>query len=298
MVEYYDAITGVTLSNFIDKKLIKIWDGIKDGKLKEKNEDRVYLVDGREGSGKSFWTFQQAKYLDPTFSVKDIHFLPEKFLEALRTAPPGKVIVFDEAFKGLSSKGSRSKINKAIVEALMESRKRGLIIFIVLPTFFLLEIYAAVFRSEALFHIYKLKKTTGSGERRRAFKIYNYNKKMQLYLRGKNKYFSYSYPRIRMAKGMFIVSTREDKQKVPYITFELEEYNKKAAEAFSNFGEKEEKESDKFQEAYYNAIRVLVDNLGSMGKAAKALTEYGNPISQVRISQIYSEKGWKIGQKP
>jgi hypothetical protein len=40
----------------------------------------------------------------------------------------------------------------------MEMGQNNLVVFIVLPTIFLLEMYPAVLRSEALFHIYKNKK--------------------------------------------------------------------------------------------------------------------------------------------
>lgn len=299
MVECFDAIADKAISISLDKKLIKIWDGIKDGKLEQKQEDRVYLVDGREGSGKSFFAIQQAKYINPEFSVDDIYFKADDFVNAIRTAKPGKVIIFDEAFKGLSSKGSNSKINKEIVQALMEVRQRSLIIFIVLPTLFLLEIYAACFRSEALFHIYKMKKVSNSTVVPRAFKIYNYKKKMQLYLRGKSKFFSYSFPKIRMAKGRFYVKTLEKSIKTPYETFELDAYRHRKDAAFANIsGENGVKEADKYQEPYYNMIRIVVNLTGSQGKAAKLMSEYGNPMSQQGISKLFAEKGWKTGETP
>lgn len=288
MVNYPDANTGEVLTNFIDKKLIKIWDGIKDGELERKHEDRVYLVDGREGSGKSFFAIQQAKYIDPTFSANDVYFSPEKFLHAIRTAKSGKVIIFDEAFRGLSSKGTRSKVNRAIVQALMEVRQRSLIIFIVLPTIFLLEIYAACFRSEALFHIYKLKKAAGSGERRRAFKIYNYNKKMQLYLRGKNKYFSYAYPRIKMAKGMFLVNTLDNGDKTPYKTFDLAKYRHEKNEAFKENGEKDEIKQDNTQRniCIYILYKQFVNNYA---KLSRILTENGYEVTEANLRFVVKE---------
>lgn len=288
MVEYYDALTGQTLSTFIDKKLIKIWNGIKDGELERKHEDRVYLVDGREGSGKSFFAIQQAKFIDPTFSADDVYFSPIKFLNAIRTYKPGKVIVFDEAFRGLSSKGSRSSVNRAIVQALMEVRQRNLTIFIVLPTIFLLEIYAACFRSEALFHIFKQKKSAGSGERRRAFKIYNYNKKMQLYLRGKTKYFSYTFPKIRMAKGMFLVNTLPNGDKTPYMTFDLAKYNANKDEAFRENGEKEKEVESKYLIQRDFIIKGIYDDFIH---TQKALSEWLNSknvsLAERTIRQIF-----------
>ena len=177
------------LTYHIDPKIKKKWDTLRGMKLQKKDEDRVYIVDGRERTGKSVLALQFARYIDPTFSVDRVCFTPEEFLKNIRESPPGSVVVFDEAFRGLSSKGSQSKVNKMIVQAMMEMGQRNLIIFIVLPTFFLLELYAAVLRSNALFHVYKDKKG------RRIYKTYNYQKKSILYNYGKKKGFSYSVPK-------------------------------------------------------------------------------------------------------
>lgn len=180
------------LSYHIDKSLKHKWDKIKSGLLQKKDEDRTYIVDGRERTGKSVFTLQQAKYIDPTFNLDRVCFTPEEFLKQIRTAPQGSCIVFDEAFRGLSSKSSQSKVNKMIVQAMMEMGQRNLITFIVLPTIFLLEIYAAVLRSNALFHIYKDRNGI------RHFKTYNYSKKSQLWNIGRKKGFSYRFPKVNV----------------------------------------------------------------------------------------------------
>ena len=178
------------LTYHIDPKIRVKWDKLREGKLQKKDEDRCYIVDGRERTGKSVFALQQAKYIDPTFTVERVCFTPEEFLQQIREAPSGSCVIFDEAFRGLSSKGSQSKINKKIVQAMMEMGQRNLIIFIVLPTFFLLELYAAVLRSNCLFHVYKDKKG------KRMYKTYNYAKKSQLYNYGKKKGFSYRVPKV------------------------------------------------------------------------------------------------------
>lgn len=186
------VVRGGGINYYINDDLKKVWDRIKQGKLIKSDEDRVYIVDGRERTGKSVFTFQQAAYLDPTFSknIKQrICFTPESFLQAIRTAPQGSVVVFDEAFRGLSSRASLSKINKILIQAMMEMGQRNLIVFIVLPSFFLLDIYPAMLRSNCLFHIYKHKTKNN-----RYFRIYNFQKKAQLYQIGLKKGWSYAKP--------------------------------------------------------------------------------------------------------
>ena len=95
MVEFYDPLANKNIAISIEPKLLSIWDNLKDGKLIKSNEDRVYIVDGRERLGKSSFVFQQAKYIDPYFNVNRICFTPDEFLEQIRTAPKGGVVVFD-----------------------------------------------------------------------------------------------------------------------------------------------------------------------------------------------------------
>lgn len=185
------------VSYHIDKRIQKLWDSLKGENLIKHDEDRVYIVDGRERSGKSVFAIQQASYLDPLFSVDNICFTPEDFVEKIRTCEKGRVIIFDEAFRGLSSAASRSKVNQMIKQAMMEMGQKNLIIFIVLPSFFLLDIYAAMLRSNALFHVYRSKKG-----KRGFYRVYNYKKKAMLYQAGLKKGWSYDKPQSKF-KGRF-----------------------------------------------------------------------------------------------
>ncbi len=228
MVEFYDPVQKIKLSYHIDKNVLQKWDLIRDGGLEKKDEDRVYIVDGRERVGKSVFALQQAKYLDPTFNINRVCFTPEEFLTAIRTSKKGQCIIFDEAFRGLSSKASQSKVNKKIVQAMMEVGQSNLIIFIVLPTFFLLELYAAVLRSNALFHVYKDRTD------KRAFRVFAFNKKSLLWKYGKTKGFSYRFPKVRV-KGRFFNKYAINEQA----------YRKKKAESLVNMDEFVEKQDKK-----------------------------------------------------
>ncbi len=270
MVEFYDPIIKEKISYHIDKNLRKKWDKLRKGQLKKVDDDKVYIVDGRERGGKSTWTFQQAKYLDPTFNIDRICFTAEQFLYQIRHVPKGSVIVFDEAFRGLSSKASQSKINKKIVEAMMEMGQRNLTVFIVLPTFFLLEIYAAVLRSNTLFHIYKDK----NGRRR--FRIYNFKEKSILYRVGKKKGFDYSYPRVKI-RGTYFKQFPIDKKA----------YEKKKLDTFRGVKDKEEEEKDKYMEKYHKVIYILKHNgKYSNKKTAEILTNGGEEISVQNVGVI------------
>jgi hypothetical protein len=184
-------------SYHLDKRLKVKWDKLKDGKLAKYDEDRFYIVDGAEGSGKSLFTLQQAAYIDPTIlddedgkKLPRICFSVQEFLEAIRgtksTKNHTKVVVFDEAFRGMSSKAALSKNNKLLVECLMEARQNNLVVFIVSPSFYLLELYGAVLRSQALFHVIKEKKT-----RLRYVRVFSKKQKAKLYQIGVRKGWGY-----------------------------------------------------------------------------------------------------------
>lgn len=182
---------------YIDDGLKSDLDRIKANVL-SKDEDRFFVVDGREGSGKSVLTLQLAAYLDSSFCLDRVVFSAESFEKAIIDSKKGDVIVFDEAFRGLSSKGALSKMNKVLVRLMMECRQKNLIVFIVLPTFFLLERYVAIFRASGLFHVYRNKK----GDRG-FWMFFNYSAKKKLYMHGLKSYWSYDFPASSF-KGRFL----------------------------------------------------------------------------------------------
>lgn len=176
----------------VDNKLIKHWDKNSLETMKKRNSDRVYLVDGRERSGKSTWAIQQMGYLDPeAFEtpesfVSRVCFTADQFHKAVRETKYG-VIIFDEAFRGMSSRAALSKVNKEIVQTLMEMGQNNNIVFLVLPSFFRLDMYAAVERSDGLFHISEDSKTN-----LRKFEGFNRRDKNRIFQTGVRKGWSYN----------------------------------------------------------------------------------------------------------
>lgn len=193
-----------------------------DGYLKEnldtakkvivKDWDMLFAVDGSEGSGKSVFTMQIAYYCDPTLCLDRIVFTPDDFKRAVLNAGKYQAIIYDEAYTGLSSRAAMSKVNRILVQMLAEIRQKNLFIFIVMPTFFDLDKYVALWRSRALIHIY-----TGDNFERGRFAFYNVDKKKDLYINGK-KYYSYAMPRPNFI-GRFS----------NYYPIDKEEYKKKKA---------------------------------------------------------------------
>lgn len=155
----------------------------------KKDWDMVFIVDGNEGSGKSWLAIQAAYYCDPTLTLDRVAFTPKEFRTCVMRADKYQSVIYDEAFTGLSSRATMTYINRTLVNMLAEIRQKNLFVFIVMPTFFDLDRYAALWRSRGLIHVY-----TGQGFKRGYFAFYNTDRKKHLYIEGK-KYYSYYKPK-------------------------------------------------------------------------------------------------------
>lgn len=253
----------------VDIKLRKLWNGLME-KVSKTNSDRVYIVDGRERYGKSTFTFQQACYIEPSLMdspeklVSRIAFTPQEFLDAVRNTKNG-VIIFDEAFRGLSSRSAMSKVNKSIIQALMEMGQNNNVVFIVLPSFFMLDSYPAMHRSDILFHIYMDKKGG------RCFVAYNHADKNKIYQIGLIKGHNYAF--FSRFRGRFYGKFPGGKE------FEDAYLKKKAAALRNMFGEVEK------EEEYTPEELEIFKEVKERGKTKQRVAiEHG--IYPVKVSRI------------
>ena len=181
-IKFFDERLKYEINYYMDDKVHSVIENKVKPSLQKKDKDCVIAVDGGEGTGKSTLALQLAKAYDHTFDLLRVCFSAEEFRDAIFKAKKGEAIVYDEAFTGLSSRASLSPINKFLISLMMQMRQKNLFVIIVLPTFFLLDKYVALFRTQVLFHVYE------SGGRRGYFRIYNRKKKKYLYLAGKETY--------------------------------------------------------------------------------------------------------------
>jgi hypothetical protein len=199
-------------------------------KVIKKDWDMVFLVDGTEGGGKSTIGQQGAYYCDETFNIEDIAFTAKQFESKVLGASQYKSIVYDEAYQGLSARDTMSNINKALIKMLAEIRQKNLFIFIIMPTFFDLDRYAAIWRSRALIHIY-----TGDNFERGYFGFYNSDKKKMLYIQGK-KFYDYRQPSPNFIGRFTSFYTVDEKE---YRKRKLESLHHKTDEAEDKKGEEQ-----------------------------------------------------------
>jgi len=180
-------IDGVLKAN-LDKYVV--------GRLTKTDDDVVFIIDGPERSGKSTLATQIAKYVDPSLNIDRICMTPDEFRTAIENAKHGQCIIYDEAFTGLSSRRTLSEVNHIITQMFMEMGQKNLVVIVVLPTFFMLDKYVALFRARGLFHVYR------KGTRKGFFMYFNAERKRLLYLKN---YKTMSYKGVRSNfKGRFL----------------------------------------------------------------------------------------------
>jgi len=269
LVQFIDPVVGKPIEYNVSDRLEPKWAGLSKQVIKE-NDDRVYVVIGQEGSGKSTFTFQQAKFIDHSFNLDRICFTADQFLEQITSAPRGAVVVFDEAFRGFSSKSSQSKVNKVLVQAMMEVRRRNLIIFIVIPSLILLEHYIVVHRSNAIFSIYKRNPT--KGRKYWGWKAYGRNKSGELYDKAKKNYGR--LPKIFTSKAGKFWARKFKVDGVdrwlPYETFDEKAYDTKKGIAF---GDKKSRDEMDIHQIELKSIKKVIGSLELPIKTKKDLAE-------------------------
>jgi len=172
---------------YIEPRLHENLIEIRNG-LKRRDKDYVMIVDGLEGSGKSTLGIQMAYIVDPTLCLDRITFTGNEFKTAILNASQCQAVIFDEAFTGLSSRSALSEINRMLVSLMMQMRQKNLFVIIILPSYFLLDKYVALFRAKSLVHVHE------SRGKRGYFAIYNARLKKFLYLKGHK---TYDYGQIR-----------------------------------------------------------------------------------------------------
>lgn len=182
----------------------------------KKDKDKVFIIDGREGTGKSTLAQQLAMNLDPDFNINKIVFTADQFKEVIRSPErkKGDCIILDEAYFSINSRSAMTNVNKSLVGLATEMRQLNLFIIICLPTYFDLDRYFALFRTDVLIHCYLNKK----GDRGQ-YILFGWHKKKELYLKGKKTY-SYGfvkspYPPCSFNKGYVVDEElyREKKKK-------------------------------------------------------------------------------------
>ena len=239
-------------------------------KLVKKDRDNIQIVSGREREGKSTLMNANLKYLDPTYNLSRCCFDGNSFVEAIKNnTKPYQAIGWDEA-QEFTSRASISKFNRNMIQALSLIGTKNLFIGICIPSFFELDRYPAIHRSNCLLRVYSV-----DGDRGR-FQFYNEEKKKLLYIKGK-KFYDYN-----QVKQNF--SGRFTKEVFP---FDKKEYDKKKMDAMESGLNFDKIKQSKWMEQRNDLIEYLYYKCKL---TQKQIEEYmngkGNPLSLHTISDM------------
>lgn len=154
--------------------------------------DGLMFFFGREGSGKTTFAFQIAKYLQPAWDLHLCSWTPKQFIDCVKRAKKYDVIVLDEAYLTFTNLNRLHSFQTTIISMLTMIRSKNLFIIIISPTFFDLNKYLVIHRSVAAFRIYS------RGLERGFWEMYGEEAKLKLYIQGrKNNDLSVGKPDIR-----------------------------------------------------------------------------------------------------
>lgn len=248
-------------------------DKVKRRVLKN-DRDWVTVIDGEEGVGKSVLAQQIAAYLDPNFSIDRIVFNSDDFLKIIKNpkTEKGACILLDEAFAAANNRASLTEVNRAMIGVATEMRQKNLFVLMVLPSFFDLDKYFALWRCRALFHVY----FTPNEDRN--YVIFPKDSKKMLYLTGKKTY-AYGKPRSPYPPFTF----------PNHYTVNEHDYRTKKSEAFSKRTVSNQARNWLLQRNAY--IKFILTTMGlSQDDVAKVPRNYGvTTVGQQAISRISQE---------
>lgn len=260
-------------SIFVDPMIKTELDKVKNRVLNN-DRDFVAVIDGEEGVGKSVLAQQLASYLDPDFNLDHIVFNSDDFIKLIKDPKikKGSAIVLDEAFSAANNRASLTEVNRAMIGVATEMRQKNLFIFMVLPSFFDLDKYFALWRCRALFHVYF------TPEEKRHYILFPKESKKMLYLLGKKTY-NYSKPQAPYPPCQFFNTYAVDEA----------DYRAKKSEAFKKRTVSNQARVWFMQRNSF--IKFIYKNYGlTQDELSKIPAQYGvDSINQTQISRVIEE---------
>ena len=189
---------------YISGYLSENFDRIIKGVMK-KNTSAVVLVDGRSGLGKTTLSFQLSAYIasevakyktkkykkeyKPKFSLDDVAWTPDVFIDKLKNATAGDIVILDEGMI-LSNRTAMSEVNRMVVIMMSLIRSKQIFVMINVNSIFDMDRNLPLHRADVLLHLYAIDDKFAS--RGRYFVVPTSKGKLKrLYILGK-KYYDYS----------------------------------------------------------------------------------------------------------
>ncbi len=104
-----------------------------------RNKNFIACITGPTGSGKSYSALKEGEILDPNFSIDNVVFSPEQFMDIIngktKKLKRGSVIVYDEAQVTMAALDFQTLASKLINSCLQTFRFMGFILIMTSPHF-------------------------------------------------------------------------------------------------------------------------------------------------------------------
>lgn len=268
---------------YIDGRLKRQLDNKIIPDLKKRDKDCVFIIEGKERTGKTKFSDILAAYiaseLRTEYNLSNVCMSPQEFRNKIMSAKKRQPVIYDEAHRGMASARALSEINNILKDLMMEMGQKNLLVLINLPTFFLLDKYAALFRARGVFHIYEKK------GRRGFWVFFNERNKLTLYMKGK-KEFNYNCMKWPRFRGRFYNQYAIDEQ----------EYRKKKALSFKKRPRITRAETYKAQrDSLFWYMNKKLDI--NQTKIAEISEEMDIVIKRNTISEIIAERDRELARK-
>jgi len=274
-----------TLKHNLDEYIIK---GIKN------KHDGIVLITGLEGTGKTTFAKTIAAYCGSFFGqelyLKNIVFSGKELMERIDEAKPGTPIIFDEAIMDMSSQDFATDMQKILIKKFTLIRKKRLLIFIVIPSIFMLRKYFAIFRTRVMINCF-----CPDGITRGSFRAYSFGKKKMLYLKGYKEMnmgaerpsfygtFSDTYN--------FFVNEEEYEQKkddaIKKLTEEKTTPEEKLKEELEDYKLKIKLDVEKYKEKTKERMEILRGKYIQQARGAKIKESEKNKEKIIDLRQLY-----------
>ena len=272
-------------------RLSNYWNTNLDAYVKgvmERKTSAVFLFDGRSGLGKTTLSFQTGcavakkineymikkdKNRKPKFDLNDVTWTPQDFIEKLRTANKGDIIILDESMI-LSNRSSMSEYNKAVIIMMSLIRSKQIFVFFNVNSIFDLDRNLVLHRADVLLHLYAPDDRFGARGNYFVVPIAK-GKLKNLYINGK-KFYNYS-----CARPAF----RDNFSK--FFPFDEKEYESKKQKAIeSYFSNKDGKKSPLAQKMRDNVFKYLINEKKMPQKELATIAQ----CSERTISRVINNK--------
>jgi hypothetical protein len=229
---------------FMDGYLKRNFDKLKTEAIPN-NWDAVFIVFGREGTGKTTMASQCCDYLDGgRFDIDVCVFTTQQFEEAIENSPDESSILWDEAITGANVATHATKISSTIVSKMTQIRRKKMKIFLCFPYLDMLNKYF-VKRCAGSFLIY-----AKSFKDRGYYKFYNAEKTRKIHYLMKEKY---KYNPDMALKQVLPSFYNQFSNK---LCLDKKQYDKKKDEALTTQTE----DSDMYRNRYIIAIKYIKEN--------------------------------------